>query len=103
VAKTIFIPSNSAAVVNGYLIPGHDFIKALVDQLRADIAKDPALWQRFQQDPRSVLGERGIVRDLQNEILVEQGIPVEQDAGDWCLSSGSCCCATMHVEEELPT
>ena len=94
IVANIFVPPDGAAVLNGHLIPGQAYITALVDQLRADIHKDPDLQKRFQENPREVLGERGIVKDLQTEIMQEQGFDVPEAAG-WCISSGSCCCVTV--------
>jgi hypothetical protein len=91
--QSIFIAPDSAAVVDGYLIPGQIFITAIVGRLREDMRKDPALEKRFQEDPRTVLAERGIVKDLQTELLLEQGLPVAEAKG-WCISTGSCCCET---------
>jgi hypothetical protein len=92
---TIYVAPESAAVLDGYLIPGELYIKALVDRLRLDLRRDQELAARWDQDPRAILGERGIVRDLQSEILREQGLPVEQMENEWCISTGSCCCETL--------
>lgn len=96
-ASTIFVPPDSAAVLNGYLVPGASFLEAMINRLRIDLRNDEELSDRWKQDPRAVLAERGIVRDLQDEILREQGLPVEQRAPqeEWCLSTGSCCCETL--------
>ena len=91
----LFIAPDSAAVINGKLIPGQTYIKALVDQLREEMQADPSLRQQFKENPRTVLGDRGIVVDLQDEILREGGLPVEERPSNWCISTGSCCCSTL--------
>lgn len=93
----LYVAPESAAVLDGYLIPGELYIKAMVDRLRLDLRRDQELAARWDQDPRGILGERGIVRSLQSEILREQGLPIEEIAGqdDWCISTGSCCCETL--------
>ena len=93
----IYVAPDTAAVVDGQLIPGQNLIKALVDQLRDEIKNNPTLKSRFQADPRSVLSERGIVKDLQTEILLESGMQVAEAAG-WCISTGSCCCSTLAMQ-----
>jgi hypothetical protein len=94
ILSSVFVPPDGAAVLNGYLIPGANYIKALIDQLRDEISKNPDLQKRYQENPREVLGERGIVKDLQTEIMEEQGLDVAEALG-WCISTGSCCCETL--------
>jgi hypothetical protein len=93
--KSLFVPPDGAAVLDGFLIPGASYLKELIDQLRLDVADDAALRTRFQDNPRDVLGERGIVRLLQDEILRELGLAVPEAAEKWCISTGSCCCQTL--------
>lgn len=91
----VYVPSEAAAVVDGKLIPGRTLIRELINQLRAQIQSDPELGERYRNNPGEVLGDRGIVADLQNEILDEQGLPLPEAASRWCISTSSCCCETL--------
>jgi hypothetical protein len=89
-------PQFEVNVTRGRLVPGAEVIRSIVDTLRSDIEQDATLRARFDLNPRGVLGDRGILRDLQNEILSEQGrsVPAE-DCDATCVSTGSCCCDTI--------
>jgi hypothetical protein len=84
----------------GYLLPDPDAIRAVMDDLRNDVRENPQLAERFRQDPRAVLGERGMARPLQNEIMRESGrFEIEEaefldEGGPHCVSTSSCCCQT---------
>jgi hypothetical protein len=81
------------------LIPDVRALRSLSATLKADVKKDPELAKRFAKDPRAVMGERGLSRDVQNEMLVELGrtrlIPGGNPAAD-CVGTCGCsgCCWT---------
>ena len=92
---SLYIPPDGAAVLDYYLVPGSSFIQAMVDRLRLDLRNDPELAEHWKDDPRAVLGERGIVRDLQTEIMRKQAMPIEELMSEWCITTSSCCCETL--------
>jgi hypothetical protein len=69
---------DGAVVLKGQLIPGANLAQAIVVRLRADLAGDQELRTRFESDPRSVLAERGLVRDVQDEVMAAEGVPIPQ-------------------------
>jgi len=80
---------DGAVVLKGQLIPGANLAHAVVVRLRADLASDQELRTRFESDPRSVLADRGLVREAQDEILAAEGIPIPQGlCSVTCIISG---------------
>lgn len=79
-----------ATVVNGYLIPDRDDVKAVLQQLQADMKNDARLAAEYRLNPRQVLGSRGLALDVQNEWIDEN------DAQAGCVSTCVCtgCCIT---------
>jgi hypothetical protein len=50
--------------------------KALVKQLQKDLNTNPALKQRYLDNPRAVMTERGFPTDLIGDVLTAHGFPV---------------------------
>lgn len=87
--------SYTVTVQDGYLIPDLQAIRAVLSALREDLKSNSDLKSRFNQDPRGVLGARGLSIDIQNEILSEAGEAVAEDCTATCASTDSCCCETV--------
>jgi hypothetical protein len=100
VKKATFIPDESA-------------VREFVAQLNAILKDDQALLSQFESDPRKVLSDRGVARDIQTELLVNSGVAGAEDEGctaDTCLvfttcsssGGGSATIVITHFEEETP-
>ena len=89
------MPPGTIKVVRGVVTPDAGAVRAVVKRLKTDIAGDPALAAKFKGNPRAVLAERGLSRDVQNELLVEMGRRVGGPLAD-CLGTCGCsgCCWT---------
>lgn len=95
-------------------IPDESAVREFVAQLNAILKDDQALLSQFESDPRAVLADRGVARDIQTELLVNSGV-VGVDTGDCtadtCLvfttcsssGSGSATIVITHFEEEIPS
>ncbi|HHW4415802.1 hypothetical protein HV198_13800 [Citrobacter freundii] len=82
----------SVNIQNATIIPSVDavkeFAKQLLDELKADPAKDAA----FKSFPREFLARRGLCHDLQNELLSDIGTVEAAGCMETCLCTG--CCVT---------
>ncbi|MEU4704034.1 hypothetical protein [Nonomuraea dietziae] len=77
--------------------PDIDAIREFVKQLKVAFDEDPEQKIRFSEEPNAFLGERGLARDLQRELLAEFGV-AGADSGcsfSCVLSEG---CFTTQVE-----
>lgn len=93
--SNFYVAPDAVAVYKGYMIPGNNVIVELVKQLRAEIADNADLAQQWQDDPRSVLASRGIMVDLQSEVLKAEGIPLPEAMKDCTVTVVSGCCVTI--------
>jgi hypothetical protein len=98
----VFVAEDGAGVVDGYLIPGKSYLDALISALRSDVTADPQLRERWDRDPRGLLGERGISLPIQNELLadsnklsIEEAEALEADCSVTCVTTS--CCVTVFL------
>jgi hypothetical protein len=70
----VHIPPDSAVVLNGYLLPGTNLVRAVMNYLKNQIKSDTDLAERWQNEPAAVLAERGIVAPYHNAVLETEGI-----------------------------
>lgn len=84
----------------GVVTLNHAAVRVIAQQLRVDMGKDSALKERFLENPREVLGSRGINEELQREILrVDTDFKSSESPffaakrNKWCITT-RCCCTT---------
>jgi hypothetical protein len=87
--------TGTVRAIGGTLVPSLAAVRGVLSQLRQRVGTDANFRNQLLQNPRRVLGDAGIPRDLQNEILREAGIENAADCSGTCVSSGSCCCETV--------
>src|SRR5436309_1456263 len=89
ISPDFYVDPDGAAVVKGALVPGANLAEAVVVALKAQIAADPQLAEKWKADPRAVLADRGLVRDFQDEVLKAQGMDIpEMFCGFTCIKTG---------------
>jgi hypothetical protein len=76
-----------ARVINGVLIPDLDTLRSILFTLQQKMKTNAALATAFKADPARVLGEVGVCRDLQSEVLTLLGIPIPEGCGGSCQNS----------------
>lgn len=93
----LYLDPDSAAVLQGAIVPGGNIAQAAVAQLQADLKADAALAEQWKNNPREILADRGFFRDLQDEILTHSGIAVPEEG---CKITGisNCCLFTIVLE-----
>ncbi|MQB01407.1 MAG: hypothetical protein GEU78_14135 [Actinobacteria bacterium] len=89
----LFVPPDSTAVYKGHLIPGSNVVRAMIVQLKDEIAVDKVLAGRWESEPRVVLAERGLIPDYQDEVLKAEG-RLGREA-DCTITSLTGCCVTL--------
>jgi len=76
----------SITIDKGFVIVDTDTVRAVVAQLKTDITTDKALAARLKRDPRRVLGDRGLSKPIQDQMLKEER------ASDPNAPEGHCVC-----------
>jgi hypothetical protein len=69
----------SLTVSKAVLMPEEAALREFVGQLNAALKDDAELRDRFEHDPRAVLGERGVALDIQRELLAASGLSGQED------------------------
>lgn len=88
---------DSAAVIQGAIVPGANIIQAAIAKLKDDIVNNPTIAQAWKDDPHSVLSARGFYSDLQTNVLQNSGIATPEG---WCVISkinSGCCVSASDV------
>jgi hypothetical protein len=83
------------------LLPDEAALRELVEQLRQELADDPELKKAFGEDPRTVLGDRGVALDLRRELLVASGLGGGSPGTDCvftCVITDIVCTSTICVQ-----
>jgi len=65
-----------AIPINGMLIPDADSVRSMLWTLQERMKTDAQLAARYRAEPGIVLGNLGICRDLQLEIMKAEGIEI---------------------------
>lgn len=78
-----------------FLAPSPADARKAVEAIRERLATDPKARAKFSEDPRGFLGDRGFNRDLQRELLKENGASVAADCEYTCVATSSVCCETV--------
>ena len=87
----------NARVIEGAVTPDIDIIREVIKGLRKRLQNDKAFAKRCKTKPRQVLGELGLNRIIQNQMLEEDGRKVRYSAAEQkimqsCHSCSGCCC-----------
>jgi len=86
-----------AVLVGGMLFPDADSVRSMLWTLQERMKTDAQLAARYQAEPGVVLGNLGICRELQLEIMKAEGIEVPEGE-PCCWPPRSCifteCCMT---------
>ena len=64
---------NVTRQVNGYIVPDHNTILAVLQVIMNEIRLNSLSQQQFRQNPRLYLGLRGLNVDLQTELMRDLG------------------------------
>lgn len=86
-----------AQLVDGILVPDVQTVRNMMKVLKDNARQDPELAKRWKTNPRRVLGEMGLPRSIQNQLLREEGRRVLRTQFDISMESGcwgcsGCCC-----------
>lgn len=86
------------------LVPELDAIREFVKQLKAEFAAHPERAERFTEDPRGFLGERGLASDLQREWLTELGIAGADFGCSFlsCVATDGCMVTEVTLPDMIP-
>lgn len=91
----------SVKLVNTTLVPDVDAARALVKALKTAAESNEELREALANDPRSVLADRGLPREYQNEFLTEigqspsLGATAPECGCTGCCATSSFCCETV--------
>jgi hypothetical protein len=82
----------TVTVRKAVFVPDLDAVREFAAELKAELNAHPDVAKEFSDDPNAFLGARGMNIDLQNEFLVEQGVPgAEEGCGLLsCIVSDGC-------------
>lgn len=89
-----YFDPDSAAVVQGCIVPGENVLNAAIDRLKADLADTvnfPDLKNQWTSDPHKVLADRGFFSDLRETIIANSDIAVPQDCQFLSTFQSACC------------
>lgn len=84
----------SVTLEQGFLIADKEAVRSALDVLRKDVKADESLGKRYEENPRSVLGERGLALPIQLEVLADTGQVGEELK---CILTSSICCQSVVI------
>ncbi|MGW1496071.1 hypothetical protein [Streptomyces sp. NPDC002402] len=67
-------PVFKVQVERAAIMPDEDAVREFVKQFNMELENDPALRERFTQNPSAVLAERGLAADIQRMLLLASGV-----------------------------
>lgn len=76
-------------------VPDEAAIREFIRQLKAELDADPALRDRFDQDPRPIFSERGVCVDLQRQLILQSGMAGAEEMLDEMGCTVSCILVTQ--------
>jgi hypothetical protein len=84
--------TDKSYVRDGHLIPDAQTVRDILSKLREDIKREPALAVSLKMNPSQVLGDRGLSRPVQIQLMQEEGsIPSDPHVAAFgCLHTHSC-------------
>ena len=92
----------TARLRDGQLLPEANTVRLMLKSLRLRAQKDRKLAAQWRKNPRAVLADLGISRNVQTQILIEEGIKVRVSPADNvaianCYSCSGCCCTSCCI------
>jgi hypothetical protein len=93
----VMAKSTSLRLISGTVTPDIKTIRAVMKSLRTRIRRDKTLAARYKSNPKVVLGELGLNKIIQLQILQEDGRRVRAGAEEQrlmlgCAGCTGCCC-----------
>ena len=90
--------SIKARFANGSISPDVKAVRLVIKGLRARLRSDKTFLKKYKKNPRVVLGELGLNRIIQTQILKEDGRVIRAAPGEvammiGCAGCSGCCCS----------